>query len=142
VPAGNPFSDEQAEYQVRDRFSFTRFLRLGIETAFRTLFGLQHAPPRHAGADGCGRRPEVVQQFSRNRYLACPTGLKAPFDRKGQFVGLSNAAPKLAADRSQSGEDHNAYAERLWHEHVWAVTGDELKYTNPSSGAGGRTEAV
>ena len=24
-------SDEQAEYQVRDRFSFTRFLRLGIE---------------------------------------------------------------------------------------------------------------
>src|SRR5438132_8259501 len=25
------FSDEQAEYQVRDRLSFTRFLRLGIE---------------------------------------------------------------------------------------------------------------
>jgi IS5 family transposase len=24
-------SDEQVEYQVRDRFSFTRFLRLGIE---------------------------------------------------------------------------------------------------------------
>src|ERR1700688_1840422 len=24
-------SDEQAEYQVRDRYSFTRFLRLGIE---------------------------------------------------------------------------------------------------------------
>src|SRR6266480_2937982 len=28
-------SDEQAEYQVRDRFSFTRFLRLGIEDSKR-----------------------------------------------------------------------------------------------------------
>src|SRR3954464_13003205 len=27
-------SDEQAEYQVRDRLSFTRFLRLGIEDSF------------------------------------------------------------------------------------------------------------
>src|SRR6185312_2119435 len=29
-------SDEQAEYQVLDRFSFTRILRLGMRTAFRT----------------------------------------------------------------------------------------------------------
>src|SRR5271169_920886 len=27
------FSDEQIEYQVRDRLSFTRFLRLGLEDA-------------------------------------------------------------------------------------------------------------
>jgi transposase, IS5 family len=31
LQALNNLSDEQAEYQVRDRFSFTRFLRLGIE---------------------------------------------------------------------------------------------------------------
>jgi transposase, IS5 family len=31
LQAVHNFSDEQAEYQVRDRFSFTRFLRLGIE---------------------------------------------------------------------------------------------------------------
>ena len=29
-------SDEQVEYQVRDRLSFTRFLRLGSWIAFRT----------------------------------------------------------------------------------------------------------
>ena len=31
LQALNNLSDEQAEYQVRDRLSFTRFLRLGIE---------------------------------------------------------------------------------------------------------------
>jgi IS5 family transposase len=31
LQALNNLSDEQAEYQVRDRYSFTRFLRLGIE---------------------------------------------------------------------------------------------------------------
>jgi IS5 family transposase len=29
-------SDEQIEYQVRDRLSFTRFVGLGFETVFRT----------------------------------------------------------------------------------------------------------
>jgi IS5 family transposase len=32
LQALNNLSDEQAEYQVRDRLSFTRFLRLGRRT--------------------------------------------------------------------------------------------------------------
>src|SRR5262249_26546747 len=35
LQALNNLSDEQAEYQVRDRLSFTRFLRLGIEDSIR-----------------------------------------------------------------------------------------------------------
>jgi IS5 family transposase len=31
LQALNNLSDEQAEYQVRDRLSFTRFLRLGAK---------------------------------------------------------------------------------------------------------------
>ena len=42
LQALNNLSDEQAEYQVRDRLSFTRFLRLGIE----------ETPPR----SGCSAR--------------------------------------------------------------------------------------
>src|SRR5215468_7326822 len=37
LQALNNLSDEQAEYQVGDRLSFTRFLRLGIEDSIRSL---------------------------------------------------------------------------------------------------------
>jgi IS5 family transposase len=36
LQALNNLSDEQVEYQVRDRLSFSRFLGLAIEDSFRT----------------------------------------------------------------------------------------------------------
>ena len=46
-------SDEQAEYQVRDRLSFTRFLRLGIEDGIpdATTLWLFREKLAKAGAD-------------------------------------------------------------------------------------------
>src|SRR5204863_8675255 len=51
-------SDEQAEYQVRDRLSFTRFLRLGIEDGIpdATTFGCSaRSSPRPVSLKSCSR---------------------------------------------------------------------------------------
>src|SRR5258707_1228381 len=67
-------SDEQVEYQVRDRLSFTRFLRLGIEDGipdrttlwlFRETLAKAEAKPKVRGF-----RRRIHQRASRNHPLS------------------------------------------------------------------------
>src|SRR5262245_8570059 len=62
LQALNNLSDEQAEYQVRDRLSFTRFLRLGIEDNIpdATTLWLFREKLAKAGLIGHGITPDQL----------------------------------------------------------------------------------
>ena len=55
LQALNNLSDEQVEYQVRDRLSFSRFLRLAIEDSIPDATTLL-AVPREAGQGRADRK--------------------------------------------------------------------------------------
>jgi transposase, IS5 family len=75
LQALNNLSDEQAEYQVRDRFSFTRFLRLGIEDSIPDATTLWLFREKLAKA---GLIEKLFERFDRH--------LAAKIARGGQIV--------------------------------------------------------
>ena len=87
-------SDEQAEYQVRDRFSFTRFLRLGIEDSIpdATTLWLFREKLAKAGL--------VEKLFARFDHHLAAQGYMA---RGGQMVDATIVAvPKQCNSRDEN----------------------------------------
>jgi IS5 family transposase len=72
LQALNNLSDEQAEYQVRDRLSFTRILRLGIEDSIRdaTTLWLFREKLAKAGLIEKGRTHDRHRASARQNWLA------------------------------------------------------------------------
>src|SRR5262249_28436356 len=99
LQALNNLSDEQAEYQVRDRLSFTRFLRLGIEDSIpdATTLWLFREKLAKAGL--------IEQLFDRfDQHLAA----KGYMARCGQMVGARIVAvptPRNRRDEKEAVKD-------------------------------------
>ena len=78
LQALNNLSDEQVEYQVRDRLSFTRFLRLGIEDSIPDATTLWLFREKLAQA---GRDREAVRPL---RPASCGAGLHGAWRSDGR----------------------------------------------------------
>jgi IS5 family transposase len=87
-------SDEQAEYQVRDRFSFTRFLRLGIED------GIPDATTLWLFREKLAKAGLIEKLFDRfDRHL----GAKGYIARGGQIVDATIVSvPKQRNSREEN----------------------------------------
>ncbi|MFT6075857.1 MAG: hypothetical protein ACJAZ1_002788 [Yoonia sp.] len=68
-------SDDQIEYQVRDRLSSVRFLEAGRR---RSGSGRQDgvAPSRDTGADGNGTHPMLTREAIMRRFQVTPPGFR------------------------------------------------------------------
>ena len=87
-------SDEQAEYQVRDRFSFTRFLRLGIED------GIPDATTLWLFREKLAKAGLIEKLFERFDQHLAAQGYMA---RGGQMVD----ATIVAVPKQRNGRDEN-----------------------------------
>jgi len=94
VQALNNLSDEQAEFQVRDRLSFTRFLRLGIED------GIPDATTLWLFREKLAKAGLIERLFDRfDRHLAA----KGYIARGGQIVDATIVpVPKQRNNRDEN----------------------------------------
>jgi hypothetical protein len=108
LQALNNLSDEQVEYQVRDRLSFTRFLRLGIEDRVpdgTTLWLFR---------EKLGKAGLIEKLFDRfDQHL----GAKGYIARGGQIVDATIVAvPRQRNTREERGDQARRDARRLGEE--------------------------